>query len=206
VILKNERHRPNPPIPDHTKFPKRTRLVAAAADLFLKRGCVGTTLAEIAAHSGVPLGNVYYYFQSKRSLAEAVVEYRLFQLRGWLDEANLCDRPEARIRRFLQLILRDNEEIALHGCPFGTLSAELQKHDPSLREVANVLITEQLEWMTAQFRELGKGRRARDLAAAFLARTQGAAVLAHALGDPLIIRRAVQSLDEWIVRGAPGID
>ena len=44
---------------------KRERLVAAAVALAYEQGYRRTTLADIAEQSGVPLGNVYYYFRTK---------------------------------------------------------------------------------------------------------------------------------------------
>jgi hypothetical protein len=68
--------------------------------------------------------------------------------------------------------------------------------------IAAVLITEQLEWIKAQFRAMGKGRKSGELAFALLSRTQGAAMLARTLGDPSVLKRAVQSLEEWVERVA----
>ena len=44
---------------------KRERLIAAAAQRIYEQGVEKTTLADIAAAAGVPLGNVYYYFKTK---------------------------------------------------------------------------------------------------------------------------------------------
>jgi AcrR family transcriptional regulator len=44
---------------------KREALVLAAAELFWMRGFEASSLADIAEASGVPLGNVYYYFKTK---------------------------------------------------------------------------------------------------------------------------------------------
>ncbi len=65
---------------------------------------------------------------------------------------------QKQIARFLKVISRDSDEIARHGCPFGTLSSELEKHNPSLRGIAAVLITEQVKWKKVQFRAWGKSR------------------------------------------------
>ena len=43
---------------------KRKKLICAAKKLFTENGYQATTLAMIATESGVPLGNVYYYFKS----------------------------------------------------------------------------------------------------------------------------------------------
>jgi TetR/AcrR family transcriptional repressor of nem operon len=53
---------------------KRERLMEAAKALIHRQGFGQTTLADIAGESGVPLGNVYYYFKTKDEIASAVIE------------------------------------------------------------------------------------------------------------------------------------
>src|SRR5437868_5323348 len=55
---------------------KRTRLVDTAARLVHEQGFNRTSLADIARESGVPLGNVYYYFKTKDAICEALIEKR----------------------------------------------------------------------------------------------------------------------------------
>ena len=55
---------------------KRERLVNSADTLILRQGFKQTTLADIADDSGVPLGNVYYYFKSKEDIGMSVIEAR----------------------------------------------------------------------------------------------------------------------------------
>ena len=44
---------------------KRDRLVAGARETIHRQGAEATGIADIAEASGVPVGNVYYYFESK---------------------------------------------------------------------------------------------------------------------------------------------
>src|SRR5215469_1861905 len=60
-----------------TRGGKRDRLIEAAAETFYAQGVEKTTLADIAAAAGIPLGNVYYYFKTKDDLLQAVVEAHL---------------------------------------------------------------------------------------------------------------------------------
>jgi TetR/AcrR family transcriptional repressor of nem operon len=98
----------------------------------------------------------YHYFKAKDALARAVVELRLAQLQEWLSEADPYDRPEHRIKCLLRFVATGSEEIALHGCPFGTLSVELEGYDPRLGKVAKTLVTTQMERMKDQFGMMGK--------------------------------------------------
>ena len=63
---------------------KRTRLVLAGRELLHEQGFQRTTLADVAGRAGVPLGNVYYYFKTKDSLCEAIIEAHLAALAAQL--------------------------------------------------------------------------------------------------------------------------
>ncbi len=49
----------------------RSRILAAALELFRRRGFDETTMREIATEAGVALGSAYYYFASKEALVMA---------------------------------------------------------------------------------------------------------------------------------------
>jgi AcrR family transcriptional regulator len=49
----------------------RSRILAAALDLFRRRGFDQTTMREIASEAGMALGSAYYYFASKEALVMA---------------------------------------------------------------------------------------------------------------------------------------
>src|SRR5690242_6540456 len=51
----------------------RQQMVAAAAQLFVERGYVGTTLEAIAAAAGVAVQTVYAVFHTKRALLADVI-------------------------------------------------------------------------------------------------------------------------------------
>ena len=52
----------------------RRRVIAAAYDLFTQRGYAGTTIAAIAAESGVVEETIYGSFGTKRALLESVID------------------------------------------------------------------------------------------------------------------------------------
>lgn len=58
----------------------RSAIVAAAAELFDRRGYEATSLADITTHAGVTKGSLYFHFSSKEDLALAVVaeQHRLW--------------------------------------------------------------------------------------------------------------------------------
>ena len=85
----------------------RTRLVAAATELFAERGLHSVTSAQIAQHAGVATGTFYLHFPDKLALFRAIVFDALADLRARQDAAasahNAGSRAElaARTEEFL---------------------------------------------------------------------------------------------------------
>jgi len=69
----------------------RRRVVDAARELFLSRGYVATTMADIASEAGVALQSVYTAGQSKADLLHLVTD---LAVAGDDQEMMLVDRPE----------------------------------------------------------------------------------------------------------------
>ena len=176
---------------------KRERLVTSAGDLLHRQGVSATALAQVAAAADVPLGNVYYYFKSKDDLVRAVIDNRTEQVRAMLDTLHARRTATARLKALAHQWVEMRELVARYGCPFGTLAAELDRRDDGLDQHAAKPIGLILDWAEDQFRQLGR-RDARDLAIAFFAGIQGAALLANALRDPDIMTSHVRHLERWI--------
>lgn len=177
---------------------KRERLVESARELLHVQGVERTTLAEIAQAADVPAGNVYYYFKTRDELVGAVIDSRLADVRNLLKGLEAKPDRKARLKALANTWASQADRVASHGCPIGSLSSELNKQ-PGDRAggPAAVLLATILEWITKQFRELGR-RDARDLAESFLAGVQGAALLANTLRDPKILAREARRLERWI--------
>ena len=176
---------------------KRERLVASAGDLLHRQGVSATALAEVAAAADVPLGNVYYYFKTKDDLVRAVIDARTDQVRAMLDSLQTRRTPSARVKALAHQWVEMRDLVARYGCPFGILASELDRRDDGLDEEAAKPIGLILDWTEDQFRQIGR-RDARDLAIAFFAGVQGAALLANALRDPEIVTGHVRHLERWI--------
>jgi AcrR family transcriptional regulator len=180
------------------KADNRTRLVQAAEKVTYRYGYGGAAIADIAKEARVPLGNVYYYFNTKDELGEAIVELRVSRFRRLLQDLNHADSPQERLCGFVQIKVRNREGLARGGCPVGTLCSELQKHGGAVAKRSRVLFAEALGWMEAQFKALGKGPDSRGLAVHLLSATQGISVLAHTFHDPGMIEAEAARLKEWI--------
>lgn len=58
-----------------TAAPKtRERVLDAALELFNEHGFANTTIAQIAEHEGIAVGNLWYHFRAKQDLVLALIE------------------------------------------------------------------------------------------------------------------------------------
>src|ERR671936_2010415 len=106
---------------------KRDRLVESATALFHEQGVQRTTLAEVADRGEVPLGNVYYYFKTKDELVGAVLAAYLEQAATLIASFERGRTPQARLKALVRNWNDMRETVVNHGCPIGTLCAELDK-------------------------------------------------------------------------------
>jgi TetR/AcrR family transcriptional repressor of nem operon len=176
---------------------KRERLIASAIELFHQHGIEATTLAQIAEHADVPLGNVYYYFKTRDELLAAVIESRAAMVRDVLAGLDQRRTPKARLKGLTEMWTGDAGDIAENGCPMGSLCYELNnKHDELAGRAADLLRTV-VEWTERQFRELGV-RDPAGTALTFHARIQGAVLLSNTFGDAPLLKQEVRRLERWI--------
>lgn len=176
---------------------KRERLIAAAAETIYAAGVEKTTLADIAAAAGIPLGNVYYYFKTKDALVQAVVEAHLAEARTMLaavDDA--YETPRERLMALFGALAQQSDLIARYGCPHGTLCQELGKRADGAPAAAE-LMREPVEWAERQFAAMGRPD-ARDLAVQVIARYQGTALLTSAFRDPGLMEAEARRVAQWI--------
>jgi TetR/AcrR family transcriptional regulator, transcriptional repressor for nem operon len=177
---------------------KRDRLVAGAREAIHRQGAEATTLADIAEASGVGLGNVYYYFKSKHELVAAVIESYAQESRERLSRLEQQHRtPRARLKALVRLLVSQPDQVALYGCPGGSLCSELGKHDNDLARACKELMDTPVAWIEQQFKAMGR-RDARDLAFALLASYEGIALLANTFRDPELMAREGRRLERWI--------
>src|SRR5215471_17711722 len=119
---------------------KRERLVESARSLIHEQGVHRTTLADVAERAEVPLGNVYYYFKSKDELVGAVLDCYQEQAASLIEAFERHRSPQARLKALVRNWTEMSETVAQHGCPMGTLCAELDKSDDGhVRDAAAVM-------------------------------------------------------------------
>jgi len=177
---------------------KRERLMEAAKVLIHRQGLAQTTLADIAGESGVPLGNVYYYFKTKDEIASAVIEEYKQQVMETFRSLDESERdPKKRLVWFIKRVTAGKEEIADHGCPVGSLCQELNKDTTELAAKADDIFAAQIKWATAQFKLLGR-KDAADAAVQLVATLQGISLLCNTMKSPAVITRQAALLCDWV--------
>lgn len=175
------------------KTDKRTRLVEAADKLFYEQGVSITTLANIASLAEVPLGNVYYYFKSKDSIIQAVIEQRQRMLRDQFAQwATLS--PAEQLKALIQQQVDQNAQTLAFGDWFGSLCQELCKAKGPIASSAAELMNTLLNWAEKQFQGMAKGEQSKALALALMASLQGLSLLTLTLKDESLSAAQAQRL------------
>jgi len=177
----------------------RDEIIEAAKALFYRRGYARTSFSDIVSHTGIQRGNIYHYFKTKGDILNAVIEQNADEYRATLqawDEA-LPD-PRDRLRRFVQMVASNREELTHYGCPIGTLNTELGKETYKRKENARQLFDLFRDWLTIQFSTLEDPQRARSRALHLLGRTEGISLMGHVYNDPDFITAEIENLEQWI--------
>ena len=176
---------------------KRDRLIRAADQLILRQGFKQTTLSDIAETSGVPLGNVYYYFKTKEDIGRTIIEDRIGAMQALLRKCSEREDPKARLYALLDYPLEIRRKLSANGCPLGTLSYELSHLNSDLNEFSGKLINVVLDWSTQQFEAVNRAD-ARQLGLQFVSNLQGMSLIANALDDPEVVDQMVERTRRWI--------
>lgn len=182
----------------------RDHIVKAADELFYRQGYEHTSFAHIADAVGISRGNFYHHFKTKDEILGAVIAERLANTRAMLAQwEGGSEHPSDRIRAFIHILIANRKEIMRHGCPVGTLCAELAKLEHASQPAANELFALFRTWLGRQFTLLGREADADALAMHVLAMSQGVATLANAFGDAAFVEREVERMDEWLATELP---
>lgn len=178
---------------------KRERLIDSAAVLFHQRGMNATSLADIAKHADIPIGNVYYYFKTKEELALAALirrreQFALFY--GRLQE-NMAD-PRERLIEAVRYYENVREEYMKFGCPISKMIEHSASENENVNQLAAQTLTDFVQWAQYQFQQLGHNDAARAYAVSLMAGIQGATIMAKAFQDAEIVSNEISRLVHWL--------
>lgn len=177
----------------------RLAIVEAARKLFYHKGYGATSYADIADRSGYGKGNIQYYFKSKNDILIAVTGLRLKNianmLQRWTSES---ENPFNALDRFIDLFENEAVDLSRYGCPMGTLIGELGKDDAELQAEARRMFDLFLRWLEARFGGFLPADQAKTYAEQLMVMAQGISTVAHAYGDPGLIKRQTRITRQWL--------
>ncbi len=84
----------------------RAEILAAAAELFARRGYHGTSVQQIAAQAEFSVGKLYKHFDGKEAIFSELVQSHCRQLADLMERARLTEGPPLeRLRRMLAVVI-----------------------------------------------------------------------------------------------------
>jgi len=91
----------------------RERIIKIASQVFSQFGFKKATMSDIAKASGMGKSSIYYYFQSKEDIFEAVVKKEVDIISKELNEKVLStdDNPKEKIRNYVLIRMRFLKEM-----------------------------------------------------------------------------------------------
>lgn len=178
---------------------KKERLIDSAAILFHRNGLMATSLADIAKHADIPIGNVYYYFKTKDDLALAAMLKRKeqFATAYSLLSGNIDD-PRERLIEAVNYYGKVRVDYSKYGCPIGKIINDTDTEKDPIAKATASIFADFLAWAGEQFRQLGHDKEARSLAISLMAGIQGATIMAKSFHDPQILTNETARLVEWL--------
>ena len=172
----------------------REQLTERLRDVFASRGFDGATLAEIARATGLSKASLYHHFpDGKTSMGIAMLEDAGQRLDALvLAPLRSKQGPRARLGAMLDG-LESYFERGQRPCMFAVFAAGPQR--PAFAPLIRDHLQMWLELTATTFMDAGMGRkearrRSRDL----IARVEGGALMAQAMGDPKMFRQVVRRL------------
>jgi TetR/AcrR family transcriptional repressor of nem operon len=172
----------------------REKILTAARSLIELRGYSALGVAEICKAAGVPKGSFYYFFESKETLALAVLdEHWEAQRSDWVRILQDGAEPLSRLRRLFEQTeagLRAGRQSCgtVSGCMFGNLTLELSNQTEPIRERLQQIFDAQVEMVEkviAQARERGEITvgDTREAARSIVAQLEGQVLFAKLYND-----------------------
>lgn len=120
----------------------RDRIINTSYLLMLNRGYKGTTIEDILNEVSISKGSLYYYFISKRCIANAIMDEIIKKkfFITWHD-VHKDKNPIKNIIKKINITYKErSNDISLNGCPLGNLILELSSVDPEFSKKTNSIL------------------------------------------------------------------
>jgi AcrR family transcriptional regulator len=183
------------------KLMNRKRVIEVAANLFLEKGFVYTSMDELVRVSKVSKSNVYYHFSNKEELLESVVDYWITMYSHAMEEVLNQQQfsVEQRVMMFLTHLSQGVQAREYKGsCPFITLAIQCPAQAVQLKESIGLFFAElqsKVSLLITQGIEREEFRNTiqpDEVAALFITNLEGALFIAETQRDATIITKTAQ--------------
>ena len=182
---------------------RREQIIDAAMRVFAQKGFIKATNKDIAREAGITAGLIYYYFESKEALLNAIIETRTpIQLISTLPPEALDLPPEIFLRMLLRRVLGIIETEDFIGLIRVMLPEII--HNPALAPIPLAVFQRILNFLTSYFeRKVASGElRQIDVSLTvqiFFGSILGFLLRRHILRDPLALSYTQEQIGEAIV-------
>ena len=113
---------------EHTRAAYREAILAAAEKIILRDGYLSAKMADIAEATGVSVGTLYNYFDSKEAVLLALSDHHKARFHSHVEQPFDSDDPLMQLR---QVIGRANDFVEQNGALFNLyIQAKINGHDP----------------------------------------------------------------------------
>ncbi|MEM1377218.1 MAG: TetR/AcrR family transcriptional regulator [Pseudomonadota bacterium] len=182
---------------------RRDALTLAAAELFWHRGFEATSIAHIAEHAEVPVGNVYYYFKTKADIAQSVAELFVQQTEALINEVSAEHQsPRDAIKHTIQRLKATQSERVKFGCPIASACFSFSRTAPKAAQTAAQSFTILANFLSQKLTAAGnRPSIASTRARAMLCEWQGGIALAHAMRDSQLLAEAFARIERIAFQG-----
>lgn len=185
----------------------RERILTAAQTLVIEHGYAATSLDQVIAASASSKGAFFHHFESKRALADALVDRYVTSDLAFLDEALAAARQDADPAARVVAFVRYFEEVAgelMHeqsGCLYASILIERELVSSGASDPITKAVELWREGFADLLHEALDGRRSSPtgidvdaLADHVWVTFEGAYLLARTTGDPDQMRRQLATL------------
>lgn len=178
----------------------RERIVAAAMDLFYRKGYASTSVDEVIERAAAYKKSFYRYFPSREDLGQEYLRAQADFFFGFFDSMlGRHDTFEEFLSAWMRILRRDARKGLFIGCPFASFASDIKSSGPayetcrtslkSIVELRRKKLTVFLQSCTIQGRSLPAEYPVRDLADRVIQSYQGGIALFALSGDQTYIRR-----------------
>ncbi|MEV6192075.1 TetR/AcrR family transcriptional regulator [Streptomyces sp. NPDC051920] len=178
----------------------KNKILSAAHTLFEQRGYSALGVAEICKAAGVPKGSFYYFFDSKETLALAVIdEHWATERRDWERILRGDGAPLERLRALFEATEATQQTAqescgTVVGCMLGNLSLEMSNQADAVRGRLQEIFEDQVDMVDgliveAQERGDVGALDTRDAAQSMVAQLEGQVLFAKLYNNPSRLNR-----------------